>query len=488
MLFVVALTLLAPVAHAASVSGNGGIPPDGSAPETMPAVAMPSNAGVEGSASMQATGSVADESWQGYFKKLQDYTQSRATGKAATALTQAANADIRSQRGNVGLNLTGGFTDYPNGGGTGNGGSGGSAAGATNNTFTDLRQYAEARVNWKILGFFARRPARIDYARANADEVRDQNEIDDLTAQQALVDEGVAAWASAHARRALEHALTQAQQAQKKLGAAYRAPTAHITGSTIEQVQTAGTLESRVRGALAGLAAAHPVGPALPADYATLPLQPPTPKKLQRIAEGAPQVALHEAQARSNAALARTYMGNGVDVSVYGGYIAEKRAEVGRLQSGPEVGLRLTVPIGTEDHEKRVAAEWRAKAQRYQAKAAVHQRDQALRQLAQQWVGDVASLQAAEVSMQSQAGRLHTMRLRAQQPASGVAPEPGVVALQAASFWYSVGQVWQARAQWMQDVLTWGLFDPTYLQRASRPANAGAGESLCAPLKSCTSA
>ncbi|HEX7381482.1 MAG TPA: hypothetical protein VF265_04925 [Nevskiaceae bacterium] len=483
--------LLVPAVHAASAPATAGAASGGEVPVMQRGVGEGTpGATASGEAGMAAPrgGAAADESWQAWLGKLRNYAQSRATGEAAQALTQAADADVRSARGNVGLNLTGGFTDYPNGAGTGSGGSGGSAAGATNNTFTDLRQYAEARINWGILGFFARRPARIDYAKANADEVRYQNEIDGFTAQQALVDEGVAAWASPRARQALQRALDYAQQAQQKLGVAYRAPTARITGTTIEQVQTAGTLESRIRGALAGLPAVRAAGPALPADYSTLPLQPPSPEQLQQIAAGAPQAQLHEAQARSNAALARTYWGNGVDVSVYGGYIAEKRADVGGLQSGPEVGLRLTVPIGTEDHEKRVAAEWRAKAQRYQAKAAVQQRDQALRQMAQQWAGDAASLQAAEGAMQSQASRLHTMRVRAQHPASGVAPEPGVVALQAANFWFSVGQVWQARAEWMRDVLTWGLFDPAWLQRAGRPANAGAAGSLCAPLASCAPA
>lgn len=476
MLLAACLGLLAPAVYAASVPAGAGPASD----DGVPVMHRSGVAEAQGAPASNAAQTAAGESWPAWLEKLRDYTRSQATGQAAHALTEAAEADVRSARGNVGLSFTGGFTDYPNGAGSG--------SGTTNNTFTDLRQYGEARINWGILGFFARRPARIDQAKADADEVRYQNEIDGLTAQQALVDEGVAAWASPRARQALQRALDYAQQAQQKLGAAYRAPTARITGTTIEQVQTAGTLQSLIRGALAGLPAVRAAGPALPADYSTLPLQPPSPEQLQKIAAGAPQVQLHEAQARSNAALARSYWGNGVDVSVYGGYIAEKRADAGGLQSGPEVGLRLTVPIGTEDHEKRVAAEWRAKAQRYQAKAVVQQRDQALRQMAQQWAGDAASLQAAEAAMQSQASRLHTMRLRAQHPASGVAPEPGVVALQAANFWFSVGQVWQARAEWMRDVLTWGLFDPAWLQRSGRPANAGAAGSLCAPLASCTSA
>lgn len=433
------------------------------------------HSGVEGKRPSAPTDSAPN--WPAYLDGLRKFIDTQPSGAAARALANAGHADVDAQKGDLGLDFSGGFTDYPSGAGTGTGNTG---------SFTDLQQYGEARINWRVLAFFGRRPGRIELARANAQMAAAQGRVDTVQAQQDTLDEGLAAWAAVHQRDALDRALRYAKKANDQLADARQSAAASLTGATAEQVTSALQLYNTINGGLAKLPPPTSTGPRLPADYSVLPFQAPSLEDVQQAANLSPTVQTHLAAARADTAQARSLWGNGVDVTIYGGYVAEKRQTVNTLQSGPEAGLTITVPIGNSDHKKQVAARWRAKADRLQARAATVKQAHALQQLRQRWVTDVSGLQVNEAAMQREATVLHTMRVRAGHSASGKAPEPWAVNLQAATFWLSVNDVWNARAQWMHDVLTWALYAPGYLQQIRRPSAPNA-LSLCAPLASCDS-
>ncbi|MDN5874613.1 MAG: hypothetical protein L0H29_09575, partial [Sinobacteraceae bacterium] len=434
-----------------------------------------SNANVNTNTSVNSR-SMGSHPWRGYFAQLRSFVDAQPSGQAAKALTKAASAEVDARQGDLGLDMTASFTDYPNGAGSGT---------ATNNTFTNLRQYGELRLNWQILGFFTRRPGRVDSARAQAEQRHYQNQIDKLQVQQAILIQQVAAWASAYQHKALERGRTHAEAARHKIGLAHSAPTAHITGTTLQQVRSAAEISQQIRSALAGLPQVAPQGPQLPTDYSALPLQPPSAGTAADIARKAPQVLRHRALARADSALARSYWGNGVKLGVYGGYIVQQRMDQNGVQNGPEAGLKLTVPIGSEVHNKRAAAQWRAKAEQQQAKASIRKRTRYMQQLRKQWLRDAAALQADKAAMKRSFGRLHTMNLRAKHSAAGIAPEPGTLSMQTAKFWLLVSQVWKARAKWMTDALTWGLIDPTLFRHTRQSGSSTSVRSLCAPLDSC---
>ncbi|TAM12962.1 MAG: hypothetical protein EPN72_11735 [Nevskiaceae bacterium] len=428
---------------------------------------------VAGERSSASTDSVPN--WPAYLDRLRKFIDTQASGAAARALANAGQADVDAQKGDLGLNFTGGFTDYPSGAGSGTG---------NTSSFTDLQQYGEARISWGVLGFFGRRPGRIEFARANAKMAAAQGRVDSLQAQQDTLDDGLAAWAAVHQRDALSRALHYAEKANDQLTDARRSAAASLTGATAEQVTSALQLYNTINSSLAKLPPAASAGPRLPADYSVLPLQAPSPEDIQQAANLSPTVQTHLAASRADTAQARSLWGNGVDVTIYGGYITEKRQTANSLQSGPEAGLTIVVPIGNSDHKKQLAARWRAKADQLQARAATIKQTHALQQLRQQWTTDVSGLQVNEAAMQREATVLHTMHVRAGHSASGKAPEPWTVNLQAAAFWLSVSNVWNARAEWMRDVLTWALYAPGYLQQIRRPGSPNA-LSLCAPLASC---
>lgn len=420
--------------------------------------------------------------WVSYLQQLQRYVSQQPEVASQQALVNASKAQVRAQQGNLGLNLGLTYNDYPQGAGASVSGAG--TGTSTGGSFTNLRQYGEGRLSWGVLDFFARRPGLIDNARATESQHRSDFEAAEIQTEQSLIADEVAAWAASPARKALKRGLQRATHAKAKLGLAAEASMANITHATPQRVTEALTLYSQLRSALAALPEAIPNAPTVPTDFSVLPLHAPPFGAVQKIAGNSPQAASYRAQADAASGEARSYWGNGVHLDVYGGYITEKRQGSG-FKSGPELGASLTIPIGSTDHDKTVAAQWRAKAESLDAQAAIIQQQRQLYQLRQQWASDAASMEAAEASMQRQATLLSKMKIRARYPKSGVAPEPWQLDMQAARFWLSVGEVWDKRRQWVQDTLIWAIYDPGYLQSAARRSNPNVIHSLCAPLASC---
>jgi exonuclease VII small subunit len=414
------------------------------------------------------------QAWQTYMRKLGRYVHEQPAMAAQEARVKAAQAEAGAEEGDLNLKLTGRYTYYPNGVGSGE-----------EARFTDLKQRAEGRLSWGILGFLARRPGRIKNAKETAERHKYESKVARLSTQTALLEEEIADWAAAPERKALKRGLEKAKAAKQKLGLARQSSLAQITGATSQRVTTALNVSSQIQKRLAALPQAAPKAPQVPKDYSVLPLHAPRLAVIRKIAKNSPRVKSLRAQSKAASGKAQSYWGNDVDLSVYGGYITEKRKDQNNFKSGPEVGVVLTIPIGTAGAGKSSAANYRAKARKLQAQAAVVKQRRYLRQLRQQWAKDTAALQAQEADMERQAALLHKLEQRAQHPASGKAPEPWETNLQAAKFWLAVGQVWNKRRQWVSDTLTWALYDPSYLERFSRPSNPNVGHSLCAPLSSC---
>lgn len=424
----------------------------------------------QNSATMQSSSG----KWDSYLHNLHQYVSQQPEVAAQQARVNAGQSDVSAQEGNLGLKADVNYEDYPNGVGTSSGGS-----------FTNLRQRGEARLSWGLLDFFARRPGRIEQAKGTENQHRYDAKTAELQTEQTLISDEVAAWAASPARKALKRGLQRAMDAKTKLGLAAKASMANITHATPQRVTEALTVYSQIRSRLAALPQTVPNAPTVPTDFSVLPLHAPRIAVIKRIAKNAPQVESYRAQAKSASGKAQSYWGNGVRLNVFGGYITEKRQGSTGFKSGPEYGAGLTIPIGTTNHDKANAAQWRAKADSLDAKAAVIKQRRQLFQLRQQWSSDAASMEAAEADMQRQATILNKMKVRAKYPKSGKAPEPWQLDLQAAKFWLSVGKVWDQRRQWVQDTLTWALYDPSYLQTYARPSNPNAIHSLCAPLSSC---
>lgn len=426
------------------------------------------------SQAQSAQASNTASSWQTYLRHLSHYVNQQPEVTAQRARVNAGKADVSAQKGNIGLKAGINYENYPNGVGTSTGGS-----------FTNLRQRGEARLSWGLLDFFARRPGRIEQAKGSENQHRYDASTAEIQTEQTLISDEVAAWAASPARKALKRGLQQAMNAKTKLGLAARASMANITHATPQRVTEALTVYSQIRSRLAALPETEPNAPRVPTNFSVLPLHAPRITAIKKIAQNSPQVKSYEAQSNAAAGEAQSYWGNGVHLNVFGGYITEKRQGTNKFKNGPEYGASLTIPIGTMDHDKANAAKWRAKANSLDAKAAIIKQQRQLFQLRQQWSSDAASMEAAEADMQRQATMLNKMKIRAKYPKSGQAPEPWQLDMQAAKFWLSVGEVWDKRRQWVQDTLTWALYDPSYLQTYARPSNPSAVHSLCAPLTSC---
>src|SRR5699024_971079 len=121
------------------------------------------NAGMKGVSSEASTGEHSAQApattttWQSYLQQLQQYVEKQPAVAAEHARSKAAQANIQAQEGDLNLKLTGSYAYYPNGVGTSSGGS-----------FTNLKQRAEGRLSWGLLGFLARRPGRVKHAKASA--------------------------------------------------------------------------------------------------------------------------------------------------------------------------------------------------------------------------------------------------------------------------------------------------------------------------------
>lgn len=462
--------LLSPGAFAQGISTHGSSA-SGKKPSSE---SRASHASAEGAST---PASPTARAWRGYLQKLQHYVEKQPSVAAEKARSKAAHANVAAEEGDLNLKLTGSYSYYPNGVGTSSSGS-----------FTNLKQRAEGRLSWGLLGFLSRRPGRIQHAKASAKQHKSEARVARLKTEKALLEEEIARWAATPERKALKRALRKASDAKSKLGLAHQSSLVQVTGATSERVTTALNLYSRIHSRLATLPRSKAESPPVPKNYSVLPLHPPQLKSIQEMAKNSARAKSYRAQSRAAEGKAQSFWGNGIDLNVYGGYISEKRKDVGKFKSGPEVGLKLTIPIGTNYADKGSAAEWTAKAKKLEAKAAIARQGRYLHQLRNQWVSDAANLKAAAAAMQRQATLLHKMKLRAEHPASGKAPEPWELDLREAKFWLSVGKVWNNRRQWVQDTLTWALYNPDYLQQASRAGNANAVNSLCAPLSSCMKA
>lgn len=418
--------------------------------------------------------------WNYFLGKLQEVATQSPDMAAEQARLEASRAMYASERGDTGLELSGSYTNYPEGSGAETGGAAGTSGG-----FTNLEEYQEARLTLDLMDLLARRTSRVDSAEALVEKARYDMKEASTESTITLMEDAVTAWAYQYRREALHEALERVEEAKRKLKLSESASLPEITKATPTSVAEALILHSQVQSDLEAISPFIPTTPDLPPDFSVLPLSAPGEEDIIRVANNDPAARSFQAESIALQEEAESLRGNGVELSIYGGYVVQSVRDTSGTEEGPQFGARLTIPLGSSQHHERAAREYESHAAKMDAQAALHQRQRDLLDLRDSWAQSVAQLNDAQENMRQQAKLLENMNQRAAAPRAGQAPEPWEVDMQAARFWNAVATVWEQRAAWIQNVLTWGLMEPEYLQARARPANPQAASSLCAPLESC---
>ncbi len=411
--------------------------------------------------------------WQAYMQSIEHRADSMAGVKSARAGVNASKGQESAAAWDTGLTLSGTYTDYPSGGGTG-----------SDSSYTDLERHAEARVTWEALDFLAHRPARVAGARAQVQAAQAHVAEAQQKAASQLVDESVSSWAAQMQRQALRHALDNIHEARKGV----KRLRDHTLPPSLNQAasdasEQALKLQSEIEQRLASLPNARENVPAPPDNYTLLPEQPPA-------ASRAREVASHSAEGERLRARAKSYesqlspWAQHVSFDVYAGYVQNKVRSSSSTQSGPQLGAKLSIPLGSggaSDGD----SHWQAQEQTLAAQAAVQQQERLLMDVRRQWAGAVAGIQSAESGLQDKARMLDRLQSRLRAGAGKNAPEPWQVQLEAARFWSSVADLWEMRGNWVQAVATWSLYDEDYVNGRTQKGSGSSRPGLCSPLSSC---
>lgn len=416
--------------------------------------------------------------WFAYLQKLESQIQATAAVQSAQAGVKANQAAVSAQTGDRDLSLDGSYADYPNGTGTGTGGDG---------SFTNLEQRGEIRASWGLLDFLARRPGRIDSAKAQVQAARAGMAYTRRDNQQALISRSVAAWAAQYQRQALQNAMRDIHSANNSLDELRNhALNTRLTDAVTQASSQALELQSQVEQSLASLPESEKALPAPPSNYWALPLNPPATKPIKRMAHDDLRAQELRYESKSFDAQSRAHWAENFHFKIYGGYIRQTVRDQPGSQSGPEVGATLSVPIGGGGSGMRANARWQARQMDLAADAAVEQQSLLLQQMRQQWRQSAANLRSQVNLISHQAQQLGFMLKRYSADASSRTPEPWQIRLEGAQFWLSVADTWKTRGQWIESVLTWSLYDNgNYLKAGARPTSTAAPDNLCTPLRQC---
>lgn len=413
--------------------------------------------------------------WLAYLRKLKSGAGQSASVQSAMAGVKAADGSVSAQTGDRDLSLDANYTDYPNGAGTG-----------PNGSFTNLQQRGEIRADWGMLDFFGRRPGRIASAKAKVAAAQANVVYTTQQRESMVVNRSVAQWSAAHQRQALQHALSDLQEANQALRKLQNRALGPRLSATVNQAyDRALSLQIKVSDRLAALPARDHTLPAPPVSYWSLPRKAPSAAQLARVAKHAPRAAQLRAQAQSYKAQSRAHWAQHFKFNVYAGYVHEKVRNLGGYQNGPEVGASLTIPLGGWGGGQRANARWQARQQHLAAQAAQQQQARYLRQVRAQWVQAVANLHSEIDLLRHQAQRYHVLHERYVSGAGTKTPEPWQLQIQGAEFWQAVAGTWRARGHWVKAVMLWTVLDQSYLHHHTPSGPNVATQSLCAPLAHC---
>tara|TARA_R110000822_G_scaffold77425_13_gene185947 strand:- start:12720 stop:14333 length:1614 start_codon:yes stop_codon:yes gene_type:complete len=414
--------------------------------------------------------------WLVFLSELKRVAQKSPEIEAGSVRLEAERENSHAERGDLGLSLSASHTRYPGGGGAQNSGS-----------FTSLEEYSEARLSLDLMHLLARRGAKIDSAEATAQQVEYELELAAVASSSRLLEDTVTVWSLKFRREALKNALVKIDSANRKLKISEDAGMPEITKATPSNVAEAIILKSSISNNLKAISPLIPDVPNLPPYFLSLPSTPPDADRIYQIALKNPGTKSLQSKARAFQHQARSLRGNGFEFSVHGGYVVQEVGDIGATEEGTQYGATMVLPLGSRDSHKRKAAELQARAAQFDAQAAIRSSQDSLVDLRDEWSRSLAVLNQAQEDLRQQARLLETMERRAASPQSGRAPEPWEVEIQSAKFWVSVAKTWEQRAEWMKNVLTWGLIDPEYIIQEAMPTNPEISHSLCAPLSSCGS-
>ncbi|GAB3382303.1 TolC family protein [Spongiibacter taiwanensis] len=452
-------------------------------PESTQSNAIPTGATAEAPQTVQntAVNNTAPQnrvggSWLLFLEELREVAKDSPEMQAEAARLDAKKEGLYAERGDLGLDFSLSHTRYPEGSGSQSGGGG----------FTALEEYSEARLSLDLMHLLARRGSKIDSAKAKVEGAEAELNLKATEATVRLMRDAVTAWTYQYRREALNNALHNIESANDKLRLSERAGLPEITKATPTKVAEAIILRSEIENNLQAISPLIPNIPNLPTDFSVLPLTPPDGDAIFKLATQDMKAQVMKSESLAYKEEAESLRGNGVQLSVYGGFVEQKVRTGAGTEDGPVYGAQLTVPLGSNQHHLRKAAEFEAHAAKLGALAAVRDSQRTLVELRDHWAAAVARLNQAQENMRQQAALLEKMNRLADSPGAGRAPEPWEVDMQAAAFWNAVADVWQKRAEWIKDALTWGLLSPEYLQMNARSPNPEGSQSLCAPYGACS--
>lgn len=416
----------------------------------------------------------APSSWEEFIERIWGQTRASAGGYAADARAKAGEAAVKAQRRDFGLRLDGNAQYFPEG------------LGASDETgFTNLEQRAELRLQWSMLDFLARRGGRIGRAEAEKQLAAARSREMQLEAAAKFVEDSVCSAVTPYRREALQEALRAANDAFDKTQAAGDAPSPDLARAAEQSGDRAFRTRSRAQQELARLRHCEGRGLQLPKDLLALPVSAPSSDGIARLVLDDPRIEQLEAQASASSSEAEALRFDGVQFSVYGGYVAQKRDQgVSSVRSTePQLGASLTIPLGWSGRYDRRAAEADAESFMHEAAAVQQMQERALEELRHRWHSAAALVDGSNERLEQMSDRLQTLQLRHSRAVPD-APEPWDIALHRAELWLAVDEAWDARSQWLEAVLLWALRAPAVLEDAASaspvPANG-----LCTPLPRC---
>ncbi|MBB3047559.1 hypothetical protein FHR99_001825 [Litorivivens lipolytica] len=418
------------------------------------------------------------QQWLNFISQLRHLSQQSYRTNAEELELRAREAALASERGDLGLNLTASYAEYPDGlGGNINNGTG---------TDDSLEQYSDVRLNYRLLDQLLRKGSRVDAAKARLRQAEYRVSEQNGQAATELARGSAIAWAEKHQYHALSQALDAIQAAKKKLKLSAEASMPEITEATLANEAEALILHNEITSAFDSLSPFEPSAPRPPMDYTVLPQRAPGSDDIVRLANNAPQAKILELEAEALQEDAESYRGNGINLDLYAGQVFQSRGVNGSdREDGPQMGAVLTIPLGASDYYEGKALRYQAEARRREAADALLERQRELIDLRNQWSQSVAALSRATERMRQQSRILEQMRTRASQPGSGRAPHPWQIDVETARFWLRVADTWRERGEWLANVLTWAVNEPDYLAGNFRESNLASENAICAPLYEC---
>lgn len=417
------------------------------------------------------------QQWTEFIAKIRKLAEESYIASAYEMDISARQAQLNSERTDLGLSLSAGYTDYPDGLG----------GGTSNNNIENLDQYSDVRLNFDLLDQLVRKSSRVDEAKARVRQAKHQlNQQRELAAIE-FARSAAIAWAEKRQYQALTHALEDIQRAKRRLKLSATASMPEITEATLQNEAEALILHSEITSAFDGLSPFAPTTPPVPDDYTVLPQRAPGSDDIVRVANESHEAKLLEAQAEALREQSQSLRANGIDLSVFAGHVFQERNinNSADREDGPMYGVTLTIPLGANQYFESRSLNIESQARDQEAADALLRRQKSLIQLRNDWSKSVAALSRSIERMRQQSRLLKQMRQRASQPASGQAPHPWQVDIESAKFWLRVANTWEERGRWMSSLLAWSVIEPDYLVGRFTESHFKADNAICAPIYEC---